>query len=129
MDAVDAVIGTPGAVPAQVESMLFQRCSGRLQTAGASPIAVRMSVACPKLGVQLNVGEEWMALTPRVPLSPFHTLEAAVRDVSVSLHPSGAPIFAALTVCVRQLPAQFAHAFPILLHRGFGSLESCMMSH
>lgn len=91
MDAVDAVIGTPGAVPAQVESMLFQRCSGRLRADGASPIAVRMSVACPKLGVQLNVGKEWMALTPRVPLSPFHTLEAAIRDVSVSLHPSGAP--------------------------------------
>ncbi len=90
MDAVDAVVGTPATVPKPVEAMLFQRCTRGLENAKASPVTVRMRVACPKLGLQLAVGEEWMALTPRVPESPFHTLEAAIRDVSITLQPTGA---------------------------------------
>lgn len=89
MDAVDAVVGTPAAVPKPVEAMLFQRCTQGQKEPRKSPVAVRMRVACPKLGLQLAVGEEWMALTPRVPLSPFHTLEAAIRDVSITLQPTG----------------------------------------
>lgn len=89
MDAVDAVVGTPGAVPQQVEDMLFQRCAQGRAAPGAPPVVVSMSVSCPKLGLQLAVGEEWMALTPRVPLSPFHTLEAAIRNVSFSVKPTG----------------------------------------
>ena len=89
MDAVDAVVGTPAAVPQPVEAMLFQRCTQGQEGSRKSPVAVRMRVACPKLGLQLAVGEEWMALTPRVPVSPFHTLEAAIRDVSITLQPTG----------------------------------------
>ncbi|BDA48871.1 hypothetical protein COCOBI_12-5540 [Coccomyxa sp. Obi] len=91
MDAVDAIVGTPGAVPQQVEDMLFQRCAQGRGAPEAPPVVVSMSVSCPKLGLQLAVGEEWMALTPRVPLSPFHTLEAAIRDVSFSVKPTGMP--------------------------------------
>lgn len=82
-------MGTPGAVPQQVEDMLFQRCTLGWQAPRAPPLVVSMRVSCPKLGLQLAVGEEWMALTPRVPLSPFHTLEAAIRDVSFSVQPTG----------------------------------------
>jgi hypothetical protein len=91
MDAVDAVVGTPLAVPAHVQSTLFQRCPPGPGQARASLLCVRVCLAVPKLGFQLAVGEEWLALTPRVPSCPFSSLEAAVRDVSLTLHSSGAP--------------------------------------
>lgn len=91
MDAVDAVVGTPLAVPKQVQSMLFQQClrQPRQQHAAQSSISVAVSVMVPKLGFQLAVGEEWMALTPRVPCFPFSTLEAAIRGVKLDLQPTG----------------------------------------
>ena len=46
-------------------------------------------ISCPKVGLQLLTGEEWMALTPRVPGSPFHILEAGVRDVQLNLPAAG----------------------------------------
>jgi hypothetical protein len=48
-----------------------------------------LDIFCPKAGLQLSTGEEWMALTPRVPGSPFHVLEAAVRDVRLNLPAAG----------------------------------------
>lgn len=48
-----------------------------------------LQISCPKVGVQLSTGEEWMALTPRVPGNPFHILEAALRDVQLDLPAAG----------------------------------------
>ena len=50
-----------------------------------------LHISCPKVGLQLLTGEEWMALTPRVPGSPFHILEAGVRDVQLNLPATGLP--------------------------------------
>ena len=50
-----------------------------------------LHISCPKVGLQLLTGEEWMALTPRVPGSPFHILEAGVRDVQLNLPAAGLP--------------------------------------
>ena len=55
----------------------------------ASSLEMSLHVFCPKVGLQLSTGEEWLALTPRVPGSPFHTLEAAVREVRLNLPTAG----------------------------------------
>ena len=56
-----------------------------------STLETCLHISCPKVGLQLLTGEEWMALTPRVPGSPFHILEAGVRDVQLNLPAAGLP--------------------------------------
>ena len=60
---------------------------GAVGTGGTLEMCLHIS--CPKVGLQLLTGEEWMALTPRVPGSPFHILEAGVRDVQLNLPAAG----------------------------------------
>ena len=55
----------------------------------AGTLEMSLRIFCPKVGLQLSTGEEWMALTPRVPGSPFHILEAAVREVRLDLPSAG----------------------------------------
>ena len=59
-------------------------------------LEMSLHISCPKAGLQLLTGEEWMALTPRVPGSPFHILEAGVRDVQLKLPAAGLVFLSAL---------------------------------
>lgn len=109
MDAINVVIGTPGRLPEPVLAMLFQRGGGSSPEQAqrrAGLLRARVSVACPKLGLQLRVGDEWMALTPRVPSAPFCSLEAAIRSVSLTLPASGSASLACESLAVGGLTAQ-----------------------
>ena len=108
MDAINVVIGTPGRLPEPVMAMLFQHGSGSSEHGQprAGLLRACVSVACPKLGLQLLVGDEWMALTPRVPSAPFCSLEAAFRSVSLTLPSSGSASLACESLVVGGLTAQ-----------------------
>ena len=108
MDAVNVVICTPGRLPEPVLAMLYQRGSGspEREQQRAGLVRACLSIACPKLGLQLRVGEEWMALTPRVPSAPFCSLEAAIRNVSLTLPASDRASLACESLAVGGLTAQ-----------------------
>lgn len=102
MDFVDVVVGTPLALPAPVEGMLFQRGSSG---GGRRLLQASLRADCPKLGAQLCVGEEWAALTPRVPATPFKVLEAAVRHTALAVPPAGDACVSCASIAVGGLGA------------------------
>ena len=73
--------------PMYILASFLQPVVGAVDPGGTLEMCLHIS--CPKVGLQLLTGEEWMALTPRVPGSPFHILEAGVRDVQLNLPAAG----------------------------------------
>ena len=73
--------------PMYILASFLQPVMGAVDPGGT--LEMGLHISCPKVGLQLLTGEEWMALTPRVPGSPFHILEAGMRDVQLNLPAAG----------------------------------------
>ena len=80
LDAVDAVVGNLGPLPAPMAAMLFQ--SGA-QAGGAAPaLALSAAASCPRIGLQLSVEGDRNPLTAPLPDADFTCLEAVISNVS-----------------------------------------------
>ncbi|KAK9867090.1 hypothetical protein WJX84_006946 [Apatococcus fuscideae] len=84
--AVDAIISNLGALPSSVESMLFQTKSS---SEAPKMIGFKLHATCPKIGVSIQACTSWWALSGLRPTADFSAVEASVKDISVSITPSG----------------------------------------
>lgn len=88
LDAVDAVVGNLGPLPAPMAAMLFQ---SEAQQDSLPVLLFNAAAYCPKIGTLLEVGGDRNPLTAPLPDKSFNCLEAVLSDVSCELCPTGAP--------------------------------------
>ena len=84
VDAVDAVVGNLGPIPAPVEAMLFQHDN---QEQGNAVMAFTASIHSPRIGITLIIPENssLSSLQERI----FDTLECRFSEVNFQLGTSG----------------------------------------
>lgn len=87
LDAVDAVVGNLGPLPAPVAAMLFQRETDG--SGGTASLTFHAAATCPKLGVLLTVEGDHNPLTAPLPDKQFSCLEAYTSTIDYSLSPLG----------------------------------------
>ena len=87
LDAVDAVVGNLGPLPAPMAAMLFQN---EAQISAAPVLKFNAVLSCPKIGLSLaSGGADLNPLTAPLPDEKFGSLEALLTDVSCVLGSSG----------------------------------------
>ena len=76
-----------GPLPQGVEALL-------LHSDNVDPPLVLMSFKadCPKVGVSLQLAQDWQQHTNSNPDVMFYQLEAAIKHISADIRPSGAHI-------------------------------------
>ncbi len=73
-----------GPLPQGVEALLLHS-----DNVSSPPVQLSLSAECPKVGISLELAEDWPARTNSSPETLFYHLEAAVRGISADMKPTG----------------------------------------
>lgn len=74
----------PGPLPQGVEALLLHS-----DNVAPPPVQLSLSAECPKVGISLDLAEDWLTRTNSAPDTMFYHLEAAVRGISADIRPTG----------------------------------------
>lgn len=86
MDAVDAVVGNLGPIPAPVEAMLFQH---DIQNDSNAAVSLAASAKCPRIGLVLSMQGDQNPLTSQLPDQSFNILECVLSESNLHLGCTG----------------------------------------
>ena len=75
-----------GPLPQGVEALLIHS-----DNVEPPPVQLSLTAECPKVGLSLELAEDWPSRTSSSPDALFYHLEAAVKGISADLKPTGAP--------------------------------------
>jgi len=73
-----------GPLPQGVEALLLHS-----DNVAPPPVQLSLSAECPKVGISLELAEDWPTRTNSAPDTMFYHLEAAVRGISADIRPTG----------------------------------------
>ena len=73
-----------GPLPQGVEALLIHS-----DNVEPSPVQLSLTAECPKVGLSLELAEDWHSRTSSFPDALFYHLEAAVKGISADLRPTG----------------------------------------
>lgn len=97
LDAVDAVVGNLGPLPAPVAAMLFQS-EVAAAARGAPSLAFSASVRCPKIGILATTEGDRNPLTAPLPDKHFSCMEAVAKQIHFDLGVTGQELKAEASV-------------------------------
>lgn len=82
--SVDTRLCAAGPLPQGVEALLLHS-----DNVPPPPVQLSLLAECPKVGISLDLAEDWPSRTNSTPDAMFCHLEAAVRGISVDIKPTG----------------------------------------
>lgn len=74
-----------GPLPQGVEALLVHS-----DNVEPPPVQLSLTAECPKVGLSLELAQDWPSRTSSSPDALFYHLEAAVKGISADLRPTGA---------------------------------------
>ena len=77
-----------GPLPQGVEALLVHS-----DNVEPPPVQLSLTAECPKVGLSLELAQDWPSRTSSSPDALFYHLEAAVKGISADLRPTGASLF------------------------------------